>query len=925
MSAILRKIPIFFFSLFTAILATAQPLNDECTTATEIQTVGGNYCSAAGFYSTIGATTGSLSGAECFTVSGTDVWFSFIATATDARVSILGSAEPPGTLASPEVAFYYTTDCSSYSELLPCRSNIASPGSMIATRTGLIPGERYYIRVQGGRNNASGRFKLCLNLYNPPATADADCPRGAVLCDKSPFSIPALTNAGNDNTELSDANCFGSDARNAETRSVWLRWTCRTAGTLTFNITPSKPEDDIDFALYELPNGLTNCTGKRLVRCMASGDTRLPSRCMGTTGLRDGESDTNEPAGCSNASQSNYLSPLNMEAGKTYSLCINNYDDSGQGFSIDFGGTGTFVGPEPKITLDKTAKKICIGEDITFTDASSFALGRITEWAWRFGRDASLGASTAKGPHRVFYKTPGWKSVVLTVTTDRGCKVTTIEDSILVEGFKYDSLIRKPLCIGGGNGMIRLKVTSCGRPPIRYNWENTGYTTRDSIAGLGRGRYRVAVTDSSGIFVDTVYFNLKELEVELDTSLRIVEPPKCFGDRNGIIRLSPITGLGPFRYNWNDGRGFVNDSFISQLRDGQYTVQILDANQCKGNFVFDVVQPPRIGVEIDSFNISCFGRTDGKAVAHPFGGNGRYRIAWNTSAIGDTVYNLRAGRYSVFVEDTNKCFVNQFFNILEPPQLFLDSVSTREARCFGDSTAGVVVKGLGGTPPYRFSIDGVRFQRDSIFSNIPAKNYTIVVRDSTGCKQTLRVNVPQPPQLQVNVGPDLTLDLGFTANVNALVVPSTKAVQYSWQPADSTLSCRNCPEIVVSPVQTTRYTVTVQDSTRCRATDDLLVTVLKKRPIYIPNVFSPNGDGKNDFFTLYGNQAAVMIKELRIFNRWGDLVYEGLEILPGIENIGWNGTFNNTALPPDVYAFYARVRFVDDVDVIYKGDITIIK
>jgi gliding motility-associated-like protein len=914
---------IFFGLILRGGLAWGQVANDECAGAIEInlKNNNGDYCSKAAEFTTVGATPGTLAGASCFNSSSTDVWFSFTAVATEVRVSVFGSSDPPGTLRTPEIAIY-TTDCSNFQELLPCRSQQGSIGSAATTRSGLVPGERYHIRVQG---NVRGTFKLCIRNYNPPATSEADCPKGAVLCDKSPFSLSSLTNAGNDNTELADATCLGLDARTAETKSVWYRWTCDRSGTLTFTLTPTKQEDDLDFVIYELPNGTTNCLGKKVLRCMASGDLTFPSRCQGPTGLRDGETDPSEPGGCNDPSQNNFAAPLQMEQGKSYALVVNNFDDSGLGFSIDWGGTGTFVGPEAKIKVNKPDKVYCLGEDVIFDDASTFALGRITNRSWRFGKDASRDTANGVGPFRVFYKTPGWKSVVLTVTTERGCIVTNILDSIFVKPFEYDSLLRRPTCNLGRDGAIRLRVTNCGRAPIRYNWENTGYTTVDSISGLTPGIYRVAVTDSSGLYVDTFRFNLKEFEVEIDRTKDVVTPPKCNGQTNGSIVLTPVTGEAPFRYRWNNNTFFTLDNTLTALGEGQYTVEIRDNNNCKGLYAFDIVQPQPLSITVDNFNISCFGRIDGYAVAYPSGGVGKYSVSWSNGAVGDTVFNLKKGDYRANLVDSNGCYAGTPFTITEPPQIGLIPLSIVPTKCYGDSTGSLVIRGTGGTPPFRYSIDGIRFQRDTVFNNVSGKKYNVVVRDSTGCRETIEIEVPQPPQLQVNAGPDLEIELGLSTDLRAIVVPSSKLVSYKWTPSDSTLSCLDCPRPSARPYRTTIYTVLVQDSSGCQALDDVALKVLKIRPVFIPNIFSPNGDGVNDYFAIFGNQAASTILELRVFDRWGGQVFEGKDIPLNAESRGWDGTFNGKQLNPDAFAFYALIRFIDGEEVLYKGSVTLIR
>jgi gliding motility-associated-like protein len=911
----------FCLFILRGLAVFAQPINDNCETAISIADPR-NYCSGATAFTNVGATTSTVSSVPaCSSPNGADVWFSFRAVATDVRITIQGAIASAGvgTLVRPEAALFSGADCATLSEIAS-KCDATSVNIIDVYKGSITPGEVYYIRVQGA-GGRKGTFKLCMVNYNAPANITSDCPTSAMLCDKSTISVASVTGSGTNTKELDDATCFGGGT-NLESNSTWFKWTCLQSGTLSFSIIPTNLTDDMDFAVYELPNGVSNCTGKILVRCMASGTTN-GNTCalLGATGLRDSDTDIAEPSGCGLSTQNNWLKSLDMVAGKSYALGINNFTSTGNGFNLQFGGTGSFIGPDAKINFSKSSKKICLGEDIVYTDASSFANGQISKRKWSFGKGASIDSTSTLGPHRVFYKTPGWKSIVLTVTSDRGCQVTTILDSIFVEPFKYDSTTRRPTCALGNDGLIRLKVLSCGRPPIRYNWENTGYTTRDSFSNLRTGTYRVAVTDSSGVYVDTIRFTLKEFTIELDTAVRAVKPPSCFGLTNGSIVLKPSTGKTPYIYNW--GRGTTLDSTSTGLGEGSYSVSIVDANGCKGNFIFDVVAPPKVEVSLDTFNISCFGLTDGQVVAHPSGGSGNYRVSWSNGALGDTVRNLKAGTYTCFVFDKNDCPAEMKVLVREPPQIFLNPTRIKSAQCYGDSTAELAVLGSGGTQPYRYSIDGVRFQRDSAFLKIPARSYQVVVRDSTGCRATFKVDVPQPPLLQVNAGQDLDIDLGTSQVLRAIVVPSSKLVNYAWTPADSTISCKNCPVVTVMPLNTAIYRVTVKDSQNCTAFDDVLLRVIKRRPIYAPNVFSPNNDGVNDFFTLYGNQAAVKVKSLKVFNRWGDMMFSATNLPLGGDRMGWDGTFNGRDVPPDVFVYVAVVSFIDGEEIIIKGDVTL--
>jgi gliding motility-associated-like protein len=120
------------------------------------------------------------------------------------------------------------------------------------------------------------------------------------------------------------------------------------------------------------------------------------------------------------------------------------------------------------------------------------------------------------------------------------------------------------------------------------------------------------------------------------------------------------------------------------------------------------------------------------------------------------------------------------------------------------------------------------------------------------------------------------------------------------------------------------YLVKITDETGCVAFDTMRVRVNRERPIYIPNVFAPAKPYPNDHFTLFGNPAAESIALLRIYDRWGSLIFEKTDFELNEPNLGWDGTYKGQALD-GVFAFYAIVRFVDQVEVLYEGDITVIR
>ncbi|MFZ4544408.1 MAG: gliding motility-associated C-terminal domain-containing protein [Saprospiraceae bacterium] len=1000
-----KNLLIAALSMYLCTFAYGQQSNDDCKKAIPLGDIT-NYCSKAGEFSNDKATPSALI-TPCFDPVQKDVWFQFTPQLTDVNITIKGAygiAGSGGTLRFPKVALY-SGDCDVNPFELICDESKGTTHVVSIYKGGLVVGETYFLRVQGGGGNV-GTFQICIENYNPPKIPSGDCPTGSVLCDKSSFVVQSVQGAGNDlEVTTADAPCFSNGAAgNIESNSTWFKWTCEAAGTLTFVLNPLKEDDDIDFVLFELPGGIENCTGKKTLRCMASGVTQGGCRLLGPTGLRVGAQDVSEDSGCA-PGKDNFLAPLIMEVGKSYALMINNFTSTRSGFKMEFGGTGTFLGPTAKFVSNSLSKKVCFGEKVIFTDASKATGGtsRIVKWSWDFGvggtprkiQDISAGLN-----HEVVYNTPGKRFVVLNIESDKGCQVTYIDTfvvdsccrtfnklnfntvvknlqcqdilegsidlnvisnskpilynwsigtstpsisglgtgaySVTVENaatcdtvlqfiitapppIKTDTLLKRPTCDGGVDGAITLNPRG-GVPPYTYDWGN-GYVPINTIGNLKVGKYPVFIQDQGGCKA-LVNVDLRELELSLDPAIEAVRLPTCFGEKNGAIDLKVINGQAPIEYDF--GSGFQTSNTLTNIGAGAYNITVKDANRCKGIYTFNIGQPDLLTLKLDSILISCYGANDGKGFAEANGGTPGYSYSWSGGYNGENVDKLAPGPYEVTVTDRNGCTATANMTLSQPPLLAVQTTSVKDVNCYGDKTGEMEFAGVGGRPPYQFSLDGVIFQQGTAFKQLSAGDYNLTVRDTAGCQFTSVVTIRQPSPFVVNAGPNKTIDLGDEYQINAVVLPiGTPTKSILWTP-DSTLSCNSCLDPTAFPFRTTTYTVKAVDQSDCPAIDQITIFVNKKRPIFIPNVFSPvDANGTNDQFTAYGGRAARKIQLMRVFDRWGSLLFEGQNLPLNDTSKGWDGSFKGKRVNNGVYIYYIVVEFIDNEYLEFRGDITV--
>lgn len=197
--------------------------------------------------------------------------------------------------------------------------------------------------------------------------------------------------------------------------------------------------------------------------------------------------------------------------------------------------------------------------------------------------------------------------------------------------------------------------------------------------------------------------------------------------------------------------------------------------------------------------------------------------------------------------------------------------------------------------------------------------YYAIIENGKCQLQKLPAVVSVKPLPTVKAGQDHIIIRGQEVPIDAT---SPNQVSYVWSP-DYKLSCTNCPSPLASPEVDTSYKVTAINEFGCKAEDELDIRVIEDcagKMVYVPNTFTPNGDGQNDELKVYGPGVAS-VKLVRIFNRWGQLVFETNDP----NNIGWDGTFKNEILNPGVFVYYMDVECIDGQRTIKKGNITLLR
>ena len=182
---------------------------------------------------------------------------------------------------------------------------------------------------------------------------------------------------------------------------------------------------------------------------------------------------------------------------------------------------------------------------------------------------------------------------------------------------------------------------------------------------------------------------------------------------------------------------------------------------------------------------------------------------------------------------------------------------------------------------------------------------------------------PAPIELMVNLGPDTTISFGDSILINA--VHNAAAVDtFTWTP-NIYLVTPGALETWVKPPVSLLYSIYLKDESGCEARDEILIQVKKERRVYIPNAIYPQSSTFNDMITVMGGAEVARVNFMRIFDRWGELVFENENFTAGDPTSGWNGKFHGEYVAPAVFVYVVEVLYIDGETEIFKGDVTVIR
>ncbi len=473
-------------------------------------------------------------------------------------------------------------------------------------------------------------------------------------------------------------------------------------------------------------------------------------------------------------------------------------------------------------------------------------------------------------------------------------------------------------CNGGTDGQISVTAAG-GEAPYSYDWSEASIPSVADPSNLPAGTFTVTVTDNNACSDEVTVTIDEPTALALASSVTHVV---CAGEQTGAIDLAVNGGTQPYQYAWSNGSTLEDEADLSA---GDYTVFVTDALGCAAELVSTVDEAPPLTLRSEMDMVNCYGQANGAIRNIISGGQAPYTIAWSDGDSQTDRANLIAGEYDLLITDDYGCDYATSFTITEPDELTYN-VTTEPVSCFGGRDGMIQVDVSGGTPSYRYQIGNEPYGGSSAFIGLGAGSYTVNLRDANGCESFAGlIDVVEPDPVEVDLGQDLTITYGDSIEIVPAVISSLPIVSYSWTPVDSSwVSCADCPSVWASPDYQADLFLEVMNENGCIGEDWLRIVVRKDFPVHVATGFTPNNDNTNDLLMVHG-QSGIQVLWFRVFDRWGEEVYQNGSFEVNDPTIGWDGTFRDQQMNGGVYLWQIEAQFPDGKTELFTGQTTLIR
>ncbi|HRN79454.1 MAG TPA: PKD domain-containing protein [Ferruginibacter sp.] len=582
-------------------------------------------------------------------------------------------------------------------------------------------------------------------------------------------------------------------------------------------------------------------------------------------------------------------------------------------------------GPQGTFVYDKTTG--CDPLTVTFTATT---LDRVS-FVWDFNDGNTMSTVDSVVTHT--YTRPGFYVPKMILRDAGGCIIPiTGPDTIWVKG--VDASFTQNIFAVCDSGSVQFNNTSVASEPI------TNYTWNFGDGQAAASEHPQHVFNTPGMF--TVQLNVTtqsgctaSAQSTVPVTVAVTPRPVITQSENGCTPLTASFGASleipdttAITWLWNFGNGSTatqtNVTGIDYTQSGTYTVRLAATNVhgCTGNTTSNISAYAIPVVSAGAGSIVCFG------TPKQLNATGASTYVWTpatdlscTDCPDPLVSPAAAVTYTVVGTSAEGC-VDSAQISLEVAYPFTMEYSRRDSICEGGSER-IFASGAHSYTWYPSTGLSNPNVANPIASPVATTMYMVVGRDDKNCfTDTAYVPMIVFPKPRVFAGNDRTVNVGQI--IDLIPEISSDVTEVIWSPTGSIFRS-DYPSITVRPRETTTYRVEVKNPGGCMASDDLTVYVIcNGGNVYIPNTFSPNSDGNNDIFYPRGT-GLFRIKSAKIFNRWGEIVYQRNDFMANDASAGWDGTYKGQKLTPDVFVYVIEILCDNNQLLPFKGNVTLIR
>ncbi|NJK84130.1 MAG: hypothetical protein HC912_10345 [Saprospiraceae bacterium] len=529
-----------------------------------------------------------------------------------------------------------------------------------------------------------------------------------------------------------------------------------------------------------------------------------------------------------------------------------------------------------------------------------------------FQNEASITAQGGTGPNYTYVWSNGQTSATaarldtivytVTVTDERGC-TANFESEKIEDHPAFNIIINftLPSCFGSVDGAAGATVRTGGTGQgYTYLWNNPEGSTTPLIQNIAGGvTYTITVTDSQGCTANKSAPLPQPNPIAFETSTTDV---RCHNGADGTASVINVTGGNDnYQFTWDDEAGNATTAVVEGLTAGIYTVTVSDELGCFAERQIQVIEPTPLVVTFQSKATLCNGSVDGAVSASVSGGIPSYQFLWSNDVVTSKTDRLSAGTYTLTVTDANNCALVSTVDVAEPDPIDIN-ITPQAPTCAGSRDGRLDITATGGTLPYTFSIDDKSYRITPTFLALSAKAYNVFVQDRNGCKTSVVYPLIDPPAFTVSIFPNQTafeITEGESVQLFAEAINQTGKVDFVWSPSfqeevssnpTGSLSCTECFNPIAAPKNTIFYELYGVDEAGCEATDKIQIRVAKSRVVLVPTGFTPNADNLNNNLLVHGTEGAI-ITLFRVFDRWGELLFENSNFPTNDTEAGWGRHF----------------------------------